>query len=335
MTRGQKVLTYAVGFSLGVLILFLIPRGEKRDRGVHPWHAQTAPEGTYPMEVVDDLGRTVRLERQPRHFISLAPSITEILFAMDMGDHLMAVTQWCTHPQEARDLVEAGAHVGSIDQPDREMIAAYRPDLIIGTDLTPPGIYSILENPPRTVALGLRHENMDDILEDVKLIGLATGVPGKALSLSMRLRDDRAAVDQRLARFREEPKRRVLFLISIEEGGQPGWTPGRSTWISHLIESAHGENAAAQFGTSWGEVSFEALLTLNPEVLLVREAETPAAQAQLAERVARLASHPVWKQVNAVQNHRIHWIPYGPVTVPGPRVIEAYDSIARAIWPEE
>jgi iron complex transport system substrate-binding protein len=181
MNRQQKILTYLVGFVLGCLILFAIPRQDRDKPKEHPWHAQTAPDGYYPIEITDDYGRTVRLERQPRHFISLAPSITEILFAMDMGDHLMAVTQWCTWPEEAKALRDAGAHVGSIDQPNRETIAAYRPDLIIGTELTPPEIFGAIENPPRTVAMALRHQSMEDILEDVKQIGMVTGVPGKAL----------------------------------------------------------------------------------------------------------------------------------------------------------
>lgn len=331
MSGRQKIITYAIGFVLGCLILALIPREEKQPQR-HPWHAQTAVEGTYPMTLTDDLGRTVTFEKQPRHFISLAPSVTEILFAMGMGDHLMAVTQWCTFPEEAKALRDAGAQVGSMDQPNREAIAAYRPELILGTDLTPPEIYRAIDNPPRTVAFVLKHEDMDDILEDVKTIGTITGVPGKALALINRLRNERGAVEKRLAPFRELPKRRVLFLLSIEENSQPGWAPGEDAWVTNLIESSHAINVASELGKAWGEVSFEALLALNPEVVLIREAETPAAQARMEAVVAGLPDHPVWSQIPAVQTGRIHWIPNGPLSIPGPRVMQAYDSIARAIW---
>ncbi len=333
MNRQQKILAYATGFVLGCLILMALPRGEKAS-GSHPWHAQTAPEGTYPRELVDDLGRTVRLEKQPRHFISLAPSTTEILFAMGMGDHLMAVTRWCTYPEEADALREAGAQIGSMDQPNREMIASYRPDLIIGTDLTPPEIYAALENPPRTVALVLKHEGIDDIIEDVKTVGIATGVPGKALKLVQRLQRGRQAIQNRLQAVRELPPKRVLFLLSIEPGGQPGWAPGRDSWASSLIEAAHAVNVASEIGSSWGEVSLEALLTLDPEVLLIREADTAQEQARMEAEVAGLSRHPVWKEVQAVREGRIHWVPNGPLSIPGPRVIEAYSSVASAIWPD-
>ncbi|MFO7725124.1 MAG: ABC transporter substrate-binding protein [Oceanipulchritudo sp.] len=333
MNRQQKILAYATGFVLGCLILMALPRGEKAS-GSHPWHAQTAPEGTYPRELVDDLGRTVRLEKQPRHFISLAPSTTEILFAMGMGDHLMAVTRWCTYPEEADALREAGAQIGSMDQPNREMIASYRPDLIIGTDLTPPEIYAALENPPRTAALVLKHEGIDDIIEDVKTVGIATGVPGKALKLVQRLQRGRQAIQNRLQAVRELPPKRVLFLLSIEPGGQPGWAPGRDSWASSLIEAAHAVNVASEIGSSWGEVSLEALLTLDPEVLLIREADTAQEQARMEAEVAGLSRHPVWKEVQAVREGRIHWVPNGPLSIPGPRVIEAYSSVASAIWPD-
>jgi iron complex transport system substrate-binding protein len=331
MTRTGKVLTYGTGFILGCLILALIPRETPQPKR-HPWHEQTALEGTYPMQVVDDAGRTVLLEKQPRHFISLAPSITEMLYAMAMGDHLMAVTQWCNYPEKARELRDAGAHIGSMDQPNRELIAAYRPDLIIGTDLTPPEIYAVVENPPGTVAVVLRHASMEDVLEDIRIIGKITGVPGKALRLVQQLEEERVAVEARLESFRQSPAKRVLVLLGIESGGQPGWAPGEDTWVNNLLESANAINVASALGREWGEVSFETLVSLNPEILLVRDGESPEAQTLLRQQVQSLSGHPVWKQVKAVQDGRVHILPHGPFNIPGPRIMQAYASIAEAVW---
>lgn len=334
MTTQQKVLTYAVGFVLGCLVLAIIPRDETRP-GKHPWHQQTALEGTYPMELTDDMGRRIRLERQPRHIISLAPSITEMIFAMGLGDHLMAVTKWCDYPEEAKALRDAGAHVGTIDQPNRETIAAYRPDLIIGTDLTPPEIYSAIENPPGTVAIALRHDSMDDVLEDIGVIGKVMGIPGAALRLISNLQAQRASVDQRLQAYRQLPPVRVLFLLSIEESGQPGWAPGQNTWVNDLLVSANCRNLAAELGKSWGEVSFEALLSLNPEVVLIRDGDTQAARSQVHRIVDSLGTHPIWKQVDAVQNNRVHILDHGPLNIPGPRIFEAYRLVSEAVWPSQ
>lgn len=332
MTKPQKILSYATGFVLGCLILAVIPKEEAKPKQ-HPWHQQTALDGTYPMELVDDAGRQVRLEKQPRHIISLAPSTTEMIFAMGLGDHLLAVTEWCDYPEEAKALRDAGAHVGSMDQPNRETIAAYRPDLIIGTNLTPPEIYSAIERPPRTVAIALSHDSINDVLEDIGTIGKAMGVPGKALGLIGELKSQRQEVEARLALFKELPAKRVLFLLSIEESGQPGWAPGENTWVNDLLVSANSENLASLLGKAWGEVSYEALLSLNPEVILVRDGESPATQEQIRKIVESLKSHSVWKQVDAVKNNRVHILPHGPLNIPGPRITEAYRLISEAVWP--
>jgi ABC-type Fe3+-hydroxamate transport system substrate-binding protein len=139
-------------------------------------------------------------------------------------------------------------------------------------------------------------------------------------------------VETLLEPYRNQPPKRVLFLLSVEDGGQPGWTPGKDAWVTSLIESAHAVNTASELGKAWGDLSLEALLSLDPEVLLIREAETPAEQAKLQAVVDALPGHPVWKQVRAIQDGRIHWIPYGPLSIPGPRIMQAYASIAEAVW---
>lgn len=333
--RAQKILAYATGFLLGCLILMVVFRGREQTKerdGRHPWHAQTAPPGTYPMSFTDDLGRSVELTEQPRWFISLAPSVTEILFAMDMGDHLLAVTEWCRHPEEANQLRKDGHHVGPMDRPSLETIASLRPDMVLGTNLTPPEVYRSVHRPPRTVAVAFAHTGMEDILADIGQIGVLTGVPGKALRLVRDLKARKAEVDRRVDPHREGERPRTLFLLSIEEGLQPGWAPGADSWIDEILTQAHATNIAAEMGTAWGEVSPEALLALNPEVLLIREAETGEATEQLRRRIARLQTHPVWQRVPAVRNDRVHLVPYGPFSIPGPRVMEAYAAAAEALW---
>lgn len=331
MNRNQKILTYAIGFALGCMVLMMIPREKDRPKQ-HPWHAQTALEGTYPLSITDEAGRPVTLEKQPRHFISLAPSITEILFAMDMGDHLIAVTQWCDVPDAAKALRDAGAHVGSINQPNREQIAAYRPDLVIGTNFTPPEVYNAIENPPRTVAISLSHDGVADVLNDIATIGKITGVPGKALSLINKLKAQQSEIDEWLRPYRDVPPRDVLFLLSIEAEGRPGWAPGEGTWVNDLIAMSNGHNVATQLGMSWGEVSFEGLIAMDPDVVLVRDGTTDAERERIRAQLADLQDHPVWKQISAVKEGNVRIVPHGPLNIPGPRIMDAYGAVAKAIW---
>jgi ABC-type Fe3+-hydroxamate transport system substrate-binding protein len=124
----------------------------------------------------------------------------------------------------------------------------------------------------------------------------------------------------------------VLYLLSIEADAQPGWAPGRDTWVAELVEAAHAVNVASELGASWGEVSLEALLALDPQVIVIREGETPADQARMEREVARLAAHPVWRQLPAVRDGRVHFLPNGPFTIPGPRIMQAYAAMADAVW---
>lgn len=331
MTTRQKVFTYCVGFAIGCLILMVLPREEHAIRPEHPWHAQTAPEGTFPLTLVDDARRSVALDAQPRWFISLAPNLTELLYAMELGDHLMAVTEWCDFPQAARDLRDAGAQVGAIDAPNRELIAQYRPDLIFASPLTPPEVIDTLQG-SRTKVLVLDPTGYADLLDDVRAIGTAVGVPASANRLITRLQAEHAAVMDFLAPFRAQPPLRAVFLLSIEANMQPGWAPGEGSWIADLCTQANAINVTSAIGSEWGQVSMEALIALAPDVLLIRDAESPAANAELDVRIRAMRAHPVWSKVPAVANNRIHRLPYGPFTIPGPRMVQALDAMAKALW---
>lgn len=330
---SRKILIYLIGVGLGCLVLMAIPGRREKPRD-HPWHSQTAPHNYYPMAWVDDMGIEHDLIRQPRHLISLAPSLTEILFAMDMGDHLMAVTQWCDYPAGARELRDAGGNIGNLDSPNRELIMALKPDLILATDLTPAAVRSQLDMPPKTLCVGFRHQTVEDVLDDIGDIGTILGVPGRSVDLVQRLRNEIRTIEQRLAPFQEKPARRTLLLYGLEDNLNPGWAPGAGTWTGDLLSLCHAHNSAAEVGENWGQVSLEALLHLNPEVLIISDGRTPEEKENLRAQVAQLEDHSIWSRVEAVRKNRVFLVPPDPLSVPGPRLVLALDSLARSVWPE-
>lgn len=331
MSTYQKVLVYLIGVVLGLMILTIIPRPEREVRE-HPWHAQTAPEGTYPLSYKDHFDRNLELNRQPRYFISLAPSVTETLFAMGMGDHLYAVSRWCRYPEEADNLRAAGAHIGDMDTPNREMILEYRPDLVLGSHLTPLETYQQLHNPPRTVAVAMRFETVADIYQAISDIGRITGVPGHANRLIHSLRERESAVAKRLEPYRSNNPRSVVFLLDIEEDLRPGWAAGQGTYIDDLIRMSHGRNPVAGIGSSWGQLQLEALVGMNPDVILVKRPDSAEARQLQQDQIRRLRSHPVWSQLDAVRNHRVIAVAGEYLNIPGPRTFDALEDFAAAIW---
>jgi len=332
MTGRRKLGVYLLGVLIGCLLLMMIPRERGADRREHPWHAQTAPEGSYPLRFEDDFGRELELTRQPRYFISLAPSLTEIVFAMEMGDHLMAVTRYDDFPEGAKILRDAGGNVGDMDQPNLEQIAAYRPDLVLASTHTPRSVVERIHRPPETVSAAFDHASFGKVKEDIATLGKILGVPGKALDLLRELEAEMAAVDASVAGWRAGAAPDVLMLYGLEENLQPGWSPGAGTWVSNLIERAGARNILEGIGASWGEPNLESVLSADPDVLLIRDGLGSSERAVLRERLARLGEHPVWGHVAAVKKGRVHLIEPGPLTIPGPRMPEAYRLLAEAIW---
>lgn len=332
MSTRQRVVVFAIGVILGIVLLSLMPRPDRAERPRHPWHEQTAPEGYYPLTMRDGFGREVEFERQPRWFVSLAPSVTQMLFAMGMGDHLMAVTDYCDHPAEAADLQRQGRTVGRMDTPDLERIVEYAPDFVVGSTHTDGAIYRRLHNPPRTVAMALRHESLDEVLADIATLARATGVPGKGARL---LRELRGRIEAATAEIpKTKPPRRVLYLLDIDASLMPGFAPGRGTWISDLIHRAHGESVTARLAQQWGPPSVEALLDLAPEVILVTDGRTRGEKDALRRRIERLPGHSLWAEIPAVRAGRVHILDPDLFAIPGPRMPEMLEILADTIWPE-
>ena len=123
-------------------------------------------------------------------------------------------------------------------------------------------------------------------------------------------------------------------LLSLEDNLAPGWSPGEGTWAGDLIAEAHGENIAAKLGTEWGEYPLEGLLAEDPDVIFFKDGETPAEAARLRARLAALPDHPVWQHLRAVREDRLVILAPGPLSIPGPRMLDALEAVAAGLWPE-
>lgn len=330
MSMKQRVLIFCVGAFLGMAILLIMPRPDRSERPRHPWHAQTAPEGYYPQSAEDGFGRSIQFTRQPRWMISLAPSVTEILFALDLGDHLMAVTDYCDFPEEARQMQANGRTVGRMDAPDLERIAEYGPDLVLGSTLTDAAFYRRLHNPPRTLALALRHESLESLYADIALVARVVGLPGHGNRLLTEIRERIAASQAQLPL--DQKRRKVLYLLDLPEDLMPGFSPGQGTWVSDLIESCHAENVTSSLAQSWGVPSREALIGLAPDVLILQDGRTDPEKEALRRHIARLPDDPLWRHIPAVREQRIALVDPRLFAIPSPRVPEMIEDLTTAIW---
>ena len=252
----------------------------------------------------------------PPRTISLAPSVTEILFALGAGDEVVGVSTYCDYPPEVTRI----KRVGTFLTPNVEEIVALRPDLIIGVPT--PGN----EGPVRSLqSLGLKvvivgGDTMRQMRESIDVIAQAIGRPGAGRDLLERLDARLAAVRERV---RDAPARRVLMVV----GQKPLVAVGSGTFPDELIRMAGGINVAGGTALAWPHVNIESVIAWAPEVIIDTSMGTEESPRTLE----------FWKQfpsLPAVRDHRVYGYRSYQLLRPGPRITEALDALARAIHPE-
>jgi len=270
--------------------------------------------------VVDDQGIVFDPEEPPRRIISLAPDVTEILFALGLDEEIVGVTRYCDHPAAAREKRK----IGGIVDPSLELIHSLSPDLII----------AFRGNPLRTIARlrGLRlpvfvldiGKDLDSLFPMIAKIGRITGREEEAARLSSDLRSRMDAVRQALRGVVREP--RVFLAVH----GTGLWTCGRDSYLDALIASCRAVNVAREVPESWFHYSLERLVRDNPDIILVMAAsrkEFEAARAGLLKD-ARL------RDIGAIRNDAIRFLDENSAARFGPRLADALEEAARSIHPE-
>lgn len=274
--------------------------------------------------------RSLRPERDPepaqvlpQRLISLAPSTTELLFALDIGDRVVGVTRFCDYPPEA----DALPKVGGFFDPNYEAILKLEPDLIVLLEEHSQAQEHFASQGQRV--LTVNHKTIDGILDSIPVVGQACGVDARAA----RLHDELVARMQRLAAQTQVEDPPTVLIVVSREGGKLGqiYIAGRDGFYSELLELAGGRNAYA------GDLAFpvvtpEGILKLNPEVIIELVAEMdnlPRSQAEMREDWQQL------QNVAAVQNGRLHLIAADYMTIPGPRFIQIQERFAELLHPDQ
>lgn len=265
--------------------------------------------------VTDDLGRAVQLNLETRRVVTLAPNLTEIVYAAGGGPRLVGVGIPDDHPPEI-----AGLPRYSVHPVDYEAIAALRPDLVLATDQV---------NSPRSAealeALGiptyfLSFENLNDVLEGILVVGSLLGTESQAIHAVDSLRRELDLLKARTASIDERP--RVLYLI----GPETLYSFGRGSYVQELIVLAGGVSVTAGVEAAAPILSEEFVLTRAPDVVVGSWQPDFDASELLKLR-------PAWDVVPAVRTGRVYAIHPSLVHRPGPRLIEGARRLAEFLHP--
>lgn len=251
----------------------------------------------------------------PRRIVSLAPAITETLFALGAGAEVVGVSQYCDYPPEVATLPK----VGTFLTPNIEAIAGRRPTIVIGLQTS-----SDLRELRALRAMGYRTLMVDDnsiagIEVSISTVGDAIGRAREARRL---LDSTRARIEAIEERLRGIPERPVLMVV----GHQPMVAVGTGTYLDELLTMARAKNIAARAAQAWPRLSIEYIIATRPEVILDGQmGSDPESPSSFWGK---------YQTIPAVRAHRVVGYPEDPTLHPGPRIVETLEILARLIHPE-
>lgn len=261
----------------------------------------------------------------PQRIVSLAPSLTETLFALGVGDRVVGVTRYCSHPPAVRELPEVGGHL----DPNIEAIVSLEPDLVV---LIPSGESSAR----RLEALGvpvlqIDQHDVGSLLDSITALAAACGVEDRGMML-------RADIERRLASTSAvvAGAARLRTVVAVGHDISGGvvrlvWAAGPDTFYSGVLEIAGGVNAVEGGMVRYPELTREGLTALDPDVVLdvVAGVEDRGLELdQIVEGWRRL------KELRAVREDRVRILEGDLMVVPGPRLPEMVREVAMALHPE-
>jgi iron complex transport system substrate-binding protein len=281
----------------------------------------TPPSEWEPVTITDDYGYTVTITERPKRIISLAPANTEILFALGLNDSIVGVTEYCNYPEEAT----TKPIIGGYTTVNVERVITQAPDLIVAYYGNGEDLINHLRNLGYTV-ITLNSDSVDGTLQDIELVGQATGKTAEAEELVDNMQSRINAVKEKLKGVTITPL--TIHCMWID----PLWVSGNNTFQDEMIKVAGGENAFTDV-EGWGVVTLERLLTTDPEIIIVDsgmgmgEGGTDILKDYFNDD-SRLQS------LSAVKNNQVYVINADIMDRGGPRIVDCIEALAKIQHPE-
>jgi iron complex transport system substrate-binding protein len=279
------------------LMMFLI-------RSVTPWSALALDPRTTPHRI-----------------ISLAPNITEIIFALGQGDRLVGVTRYCDEPAAARKIEK----IGGFTDPNLEKIIALKPDLILSVKngMNRPTVQRLEQMGLRLVVI--EDYTLDQIHQGITTIGRELACPEKARTLVASMSQ---AVEQVRQKTQAVTRRRVAVVLARS----PYILAGSGTYPDELVNIAGGQNIVIASNARYPRYTLEKILADQPEVII--DISSDQAGQPTANLATPFAFWSKWTTVPAVKERRVYRLSSDALTVPGPRIIQVLYELASKIHPE-
>jgi len=284
-------------------------------------------EAKFSVSVVDDIGRSIDLEIKPERVVSMAPSVTEIIFALGAGDKIVGVTDACDYPPEALEITKIREPFGDFSI---EKMVELEPDLVIMDrflDLYPPGKWLSRVEEAGLNVIVLYAQNLDGVFRNIMIVGKAVGAENEASTLVDQLQDRLDEISEITKDLNSEEMPHV-FVTGWYDGETDPWTSGYGTFANDIISLAGGINIAEARG-GFFQIGLEELVGSNPERIIILEDHlwpTPTYDAIMNDERLR--------RVTAISEGRVYKVDANLFSRPGPRLVDGIEELARILHPE-
>ncbi len=279
-----------------------------------------APEASASaaIELTDGLGRSVVLNEAAQRVVSLAPSNTEILFAVGAGDQVIGRDEFSDYPAEAASIESVG---GSMGEYSVEAIVALKPDLVLAAEINSPELVKQLEDLGLTVYYLANPKTIEEMYVNLEIVAQLTGQDSTKLTDSLKARV--AAVDEKIMPLSSRPS--VFYEIDATDPAKP-YTYGPGTFGDLLITRAGGFNIGSELTDPYPQISLEQIVVSNPTVILLGD-------AMWGVTVESVIARPGWETIEAVKANQIFPIDDNLFSRPGPRLVDGLEQLAKLLHP--
>jgi len=275
-----------------------------------------------PITLTDGSGRTVTLTLPVKQVVSLAPSNTEVLFAIGAGPAVVGRDSYSDYPADAKNAADIGGGFAALNM---ELILSKKPDLVLASPLTPPEQIADLDKAGLPVYVLPNPKTFDDLYTNLQTAGKLTGHEKEAGALVDSLKARVQAVVSKVALASAHPI--VYYELDATDPNAP-YTSGPDTFVDLLIRTAGGENFGGDLKGDWVQISVEQILARQPDMVVLGDntygGVTP-------EQVKARAG---WETLNAVKQDKIFAFDDNTVSRPGPRLVDGLEAMARLLHPD-
>jgi iron complex transport system substrate-binding protein len=270
--------------------------------------------------LTDDLGRTVVLNGTAQQIVSMAPSVTEILFAVGAGGQVIGRDQFSDYPAEAANVTDIGSTYEALNT---ELIVSLKPDLILATEINIPEQVKTLEDLGLTVYYLKNPTTIEEMYGEMELVAQLTGHKAESAAAIELLKKRVAAVDEKIMPLSSRIS--VFYEVDGTDPAKP-FTAGKGTFITLLIDRAGGHNIASDID-GYPQLSLEQVVSADPTFIILGDSKWGTTPESIAQR-------PGWGNLFAVKNGQV--VPFNDdlISRPGPRLVDGLEAMAKLLRPE-